>query len=70
MKKEPIRQCIACREHRPKKELIRVVITPDGEKLLDPTGKMNGRGVYCCNDEKCITKAMKRLPELGGLNES
>lgn len=67
MKKEPVRQCIACREHRLKKELIRVVTTPDGERVIDPTGKMNGRGAYCCNNEKCIEKAIKKLPELEGL---
>ena len=67
MKKEPIRQCIACREHRPKSELIRVVLTPEGERLLDPGGKLNGRGSYCCNNEKCISKAVKRLPELEAL---
>lgn len=67
MKKEPVRQCIACKEHRPKAELIRVVTTPEGERLLDPTGKMNGRGAYCCNNEKCINKAVKRLPELEGV---
>ena len=48
MKKIPMRMCVACREMKPKKELIRVVRTPEGEVLLDPTGRRNGRGAYLC----------------------
>ena len=63
-KKIPMRQCVACRAHKPKKELIRVVRTPEGEVKVDPTGKANGRGAYCCNSDDCIKKAIKRFPEL------
>ena len=69
-KKIPMRQCVACRAHKPKMELIRVVTTPEGEVKIDPTGKMNGRGAYCCNNAECIKKAVKRIPELEGVNES
>ena len=44
---------------KPKKELVRVVKTPDGEISLDPTGKMNGRGAYLCKDPQCLRKAQK-----------
>lgn len=43
----------------PKKELVRVVKTPEGEISLDPTGKMNGRGAYLCKDPQCLRKAQK-----------
>ena len=48
-KKVPLRKCTGCGEMKPKKELVRVVKTPEGEISLDPTGKMNGRGAYLCN---------------------
>ncbi len=44
---------------KPKKELVRVVKTPEGEISLDPTGKMNGRGAYLCKDPQCLRKAQK-----------
>lgn len=57
-KKIPMRTCIACRQSKPKKELIRVV--KYGEEIfLDQTGKANGRGAYVCNDVNCITKLKK-----------
>lgn len=52
IKKIPMRTCIACRECKPKKELIRIVKTDEGFKF-DKTGKLNGRGAYICNDSKC-----------------
>lgn len=58
-KKIPMRQCIGCREMKEKKSLIRVIRTPDGELLLDVTGKQNGRGAYICHDPECLAKAEK-----------
>lgn len=58
-KKIPQRQCVGCGERRPKPELLRVVRTPDGETVLDFTGKRSGRGVYVCHSEKCLAKARK-----------
>ncbi len=60
-KKIPERQCLGCNEHRPKKELLRVVRTPEGEILLDFTGKKSGRGAYICRDVKCLKKARKSM---------
>ena len=58
-KKIPMRTCIACRQEKPKRELIRVV--KFGEKIsLDKTGKANGRGAYVCNDIECIKKLKKQ----------
>ena len=59
MKKIPIRTCIGCNEAKPKKELIRIVKTPDGEVLVDATGKKNGRGAYVCPVTSCLDKAIK-----------
>ena len=58
-KKIPLRKCTGCGEMKPKKELVRVVKTPEGETALDPTGKMNGRGAYLCKDPQCLRKAQK-----------
>ena len=58
-KKVPLRQCLGCNEHKPKKELLRVLRTPEGEILLDFTGKKSGRGAYICYDIKCLKKARK-----------
>ena len=60
-RKIPERQCLGCNEHRPKKELLRVVRTPEGEILLDFTGKKSGRGAYICRDVKCLKKARKSM---------
>ena len=51
--------CTACREMKPKKELVRVVKTPEGEIKLDFTGKLNGRGAYICKSIDCLKKAEK-----------
>ncbi len=59
MKKIPMRQCLGCNEHKPKKELLRVVRDPNGEISLDFTGKKSGRGAYICQDLKCLRKARK-----------
>ena len=58
-KKIPMRQCLGCNEHKPKKEMLRVLRTPEGEILLDFTGKKSGRGAYICYDAKCLKKARK-----------
>ena len=58
-KKIPMRQCIGCREMKPKQELIRVVRPPEGELTVDFRGKMNGRGAYVCPDTACLKKAVK-----------
>ena len=58
-KKIPMRQCLGCREAKPKKELIRVVRSPEGEISLDFKGKASGRGAYVCPDPKCLKKAIK-----------
>ena len=58
-KKIPLRQCLGCREHKPKKELIRVVRSPEGEVSLDFKGKLPGRGAYVCPLADCLSKARK-----------
>ena len=58
-KKIPLRQCTGCREHKPKRELIRVVRAPDGGISLDKRGKQAGRGAYICPDPECLKKARK-----------
>ena len=59
VKKIPQRKCVGCGEMKPKKELIRVVRSPEGDLSLDLTGKKAGRGAYVCPDKECITKAYK-----------
>ncbi len=58
-KKIPLRMCVGCHEMKPKKELIRVVRSPEGEISLDLTGRKNGRGAYVCMDPACLKKARK-----------
>ena len=59
VKKIPLRQCLGCREMKPKKELLRVVRSAEGEISLDLRGKANGRGAYVCPDTACLKKAIK-----------
>ncbi|MBE6990477.1 MAG: YlxR family protein [Ruminococcaceae bacterium] len=59
VKKIPQRQCVGCRTMRDKRELLRVVRTPEGEIMLDATGKKSGRGAYVCPDPTCLQKARK-----------
>ena len=59
VRKEPLRTWIGCRQSRTKKELIRVVRTPEGELVLDATGRKNGRGAYLCRNTECLQKAKK-----------
>ena len=58
-KKIPMRKCNGCGEQKPKKELVRVVKSPEGEISLDLTGKKAGRGAYVCRDAECLAKARK-----------
>ena len=58
-KKIPMRQCAGCREMKPKRELVRVVRSPEGAISLDTTGKSSGRGVYLCRSAECLKKARK-----------
>lgn len=58
-KKIPMRMCIGCGEMKPKKELIRVVKSPEEEIALDFTGKKAGRGAYLCRSQECLTQAQK-----------
>lgn len=56
----PERTCIACRQVRPKRELIRIVRTPTGHIELDPTGKKSGRGAYLCARRSCWEPALQK----------
>ena len=58
-KKIPQRQCMGCRERKAKREMIRVVRSPEGNVSLDFGGKMNGRGAYICPDPECLKKVQK-----------
>ena len=58
-KKIPQRQCMGCRERKPKRDMIRVVRCTDGNVNLDFGGKMNGRGAYICPDMECLKKAIR-----------
>jgi predicted RNA-binding protein YlxR (DUF448 family) len=57
---EPERTCVGCRAARPKSELARVVRRPDGAIVVDPSGKMEGRGAYICPTPDCLDKAVRR----------
>jgi len=59
-KKIPMRKCVACQEMKPKKELLRVVRTPDQETIIDLKGKKSGRGAYICYDLACLQLAKKK----------
>ena len=55
----PVRMCVGCQEMKNKKEMIRVIKTPEGTFMLDATGKKNGRGAYVCPSEECSQLARK-----------
>ncbi len=59
-RKIPMRMCVGCREMKEKKELIRVVRSPEGEVSLDPKGKKPGRGAYVCPNADCLKRALKQ----------
>lgn len=58
-KKIPLRQCVGCMEMKEKKSMMRVLKTPEGDIVLDTTGKKNGRGAYLCKSMDCLKKAQK-----------
>ena len=58
-KHTPLRQCLGCREMKPKPELVRVVRSPEGTVSLDPRGKAPGRGAYVCPNPDCLKKAQR-----------
>lgn len=55
----PTRTCVACRNSLPKRELVRIVRTPEGQIMIDPTGKKSGRGAYLCRRRNCWEQALK-----------
>lgn len=59
-KKIPMRMCVSCREMKPKKELIRIVKSPEGEISIDEKGKKSGRGAYICPSLSCFKRAVKQ----------
>ncbi|MBQ1946972.1 MAG: YlxR family protein [Clostridia bacterium] len=59
-KKIPMRMCVGCREMKPKKELLRVVRSPEGEISFDLTGRKPGRGAYVCHSSECLLRAIKQ----------
>ncbi|MBP3951998.1 RNase P modulator RnpM [Bacillus suaedae] len=59
-RKVPLRKCLVTNEMKPKKELIRIVRSPEGEVSVDPTGKKNGRGAYISNNEESFDIAKKK----------
>ena len=59
IKKVPMRQCVGCREMKPKRDLVRVVRSPEGVVSLDFIGKGPGRGAYVCRDKACFARARK-----------
>ena len=59
-KKVPMRMCVGCREMKPKKELLRVVRSPEGVVSIDTTGRKPGRGAYVCRSAECLKRAIKQ----------
>ncbi len=59
-KRNPQRSCIACREVKDKRQLVRIVRTPENKITLDPTGKTNGRGAYLCRKADCWNKGLQK----------
>ena len=58
-KKVPLRKCLGCMSSFPKKDLVRVLRTPEGAVIIDLTGKKSGRGAYICKNSACLKKAIK-----------
>ena len=59
-RKIPMRMCVGCREMKEKRDLIRIVRTPEGDAVLDPTGKKSGRGAYVCRRAECLQRAIRQ----------
>lgn len=55
-----MRSCIGCMEKKEKRELVRVIRTPEGKITIDTTGRANGRGAYLCKNPECLKKARKK----------
>ncbi len=70
VKKIPMRQCLGCREMKPKREMMRVVRSPEGEISIDCKGKAPGRGAYVCRDATCLKKALRSHALERNLNTS
>lgn len=58
-KKVPLRKCLGCMCSFPKKDLVRVLKTPEGAVIIDLSGKKSGRGAYICKNSQCLKKALK-----------
>ena len=58
-RKVPLRLCVGCQQMKPKKELLRIVRTPEGAVVIDPTGKKAGRGAYLCPQVECLERAVQ-----------
>ena len=58
-RKIPMRMCLCCREMKPKRELVRVVLNKEGQISVDLTGKAAGRGAYLCREVQCVAKLLK-----------
>lgn len=58
-RKIPLRTCITCGQTRAKRELVRIVRTPDGSLVIDDRGKLSGRGAYVCKEARCLHEAIK-----------
>ncbi|NLP47482.1 MAG: YlxR family protein [Clostridiales bacterium] len=58
-RKVPLRKCVGCNQSKPKKELVRVVRSPEGQVSLDLTGRKPGRGAYVCHNKDCFALARK-----------
>lgn len=58
-KRVPLRKCTGCQEMKSKKEMLRIIRTPEGSIVLDTTGRKNGRGAYVCYSADCFEKAVK-----------
>ncbi|HIX66701.1 MAG TPA: YlxR family protein [Candidatus Anaerostipes excrementavium] len=58
-RKIPTRKCIGCGEQKPKRDLVRIVRSKEGDISMDMTGKKNGRGAYICRSEDCLKKAIR-----------
>lgn len=67
IKKIPMRRCVGCMESRPKMEMIRIILSPEGDVRIDPTGKANGRGIYLCPYAECFKAAKKKKAVSRGL---
>jgi uncharacterized protein len=68
VRKVPQRQCVACGQVRPKRDLVRVVRTPAGDLRVDATGKVSGRGAYVCADQACVDRAVRAGRLAGALD--